>query len=838
MARTIEVTLQINGRDFSGRAFEGAAANVKHLANNMKHAADHGTGLGHALEHMGHHMAHLVEHGAELLTILTGLSAISSFGVLAESVKQAGERMAHLYQQSLLLGMTVQQLRELKYVTDQQGIAWENVETTLRRVGALYGGIQAGSAKMIDKVAAVDPKLEAMLQNATDVASAHEAVVKRLSELPQAQRLAEMKSLGFGRDPTLAREASDYEEREKLREQVRQDMGVITQEQARGAEEFDRSQKRLRTVFSSMAEKIAVDVAPTLTQMVDAIRRFIVANRQIIETRVTEWAKRLAAWAQSVDWNKIGRVIGELTSELGTLIGWIGKVASTLGTVIEALNDFDKWLRHIIPDNMKVGPGAPVQSEVSPPGGNRNPQPGWNRSLYPGGGHRPPTTVPLPPSGAAVGAGTPTTAPAPAVPGPSHWWDPWGRNRGGDLSIGGGQSADAPTPPAGAVILPFGSFRDRLMAGHRQSTNIRDLTGNSVFDRLAAVLSRLTDALFLILGGGEGGSGLGSGAGGGSEGGGYGGGGFARSRYRTGLGGEDRADRAGRVYNPGHGAEDRADRATLEEPPARGFAGSGRSRSKAVEHFRGMAGEVMQRLQRDVPGYSKEDYAAALGNLGHESMGFTAYQEGRPRSGRGGAGWAQWTGPRRRAFEAWAAKRGLDPRNDASSYAFLTSMSGEGRQFRHALDETHRASGFRGKVVAFEQDYEGAGVKGYGSRENYGRLAFNAPEPREISAVGFADARGGHATGAAQAHKMELGRGQVDVNIKLDHTGAATTSVRQHAGGAFALNTGTDMTGRRSFVPGNEMHAEPLREPWQGPKHAPGQNAPTMPIRKSAGGAR
>jgi hypothetical protein len=309
-------------------------------------------------------------------------------------------------------------------------------------------------------------------------------------------------------------------------------------------------------------------------------------------------------------------------------------------------------------------------------------------------------------------------------------------------------------------------------------------------------------------------------------------------------------------------------------------------------------------------------------------MGFTAFQEKNPRSGRGGAGWAQWTGPRRRTFEKWAAARGLDPKDDATSYAFMTSPSGEGREFGKALDAAARRQGLSGKVVAFEESYERAGVKAFGSRTRYAEAALTAkpvapptmdvaaaakapttpppiqvaaavkaqpapreivtpkappqpreivtavkappqpivtvkapaqpreivtreivtpkappqpreivtakaqPAPREISAVGFADARGG--TGPAQAHRMELGRGQVDVRIKLDQAGQATTSVQQHAGGAFALNTGADMTGRRTFVPGSAMHTEPIREPWQSHRHSPDHNAPTEPIRKGA----
>ncbi len=126
---------------------------------------------------------------------------------------------------------------------------------------------------------------------------------------------------------------------------------------------------------------------------------------------------------------------------------------------------------------------------------------------------------------------------------------------------------------------------------------------------------------------------------------------------------------------------------------------------------------IMKNLMTDF-GLTKEQAAGIVANLGHESAGFTAYQEKNPLGGgRGGAGWAQWTGPRRRQFEAWAARNGLDPRSDAASYGFLkhelqTSEAG-------SLAAVRRQSSAHGSMVAFENSFERAGVKNWGSRQRY-----------------------------------------------------------------------------------------------------------------------
>jgi hypothetical protein len=63
--------------------------------------------------------------------------------------------------------------------------------------------------------------------------------------------------------------------------------------------------------------------------------------------------------------------------------------------------------------------------------------------------------------------------------------------------------------------------------------------------------------------------------------------------------------------------------------------------------------------------------AAILGNIVHECAGFTQLQERNPHGGRGGYGWAQWTGPRRRAFEEYCQLNRLAPESDEANYGFL-----------------------------------------------------------------------------------------------------------------------------------------------------------------------
>lgn len=162
-------------------------------------------------------------------------------------------------------------------------------------------------------------------------------------------------------------------------------------------------------------------------------------------------------------------------------------------------------------------------------------------------------------------------------------------------------------------------------------------------------------------------------------------------------------------------------------------AGSGGGNSNAPirgSTFTQKAPGIMKRLQEDF-GLTKEQAAGVMGNLGHESGGLNTLQERNPivPGSRGGYGWAQWTGPRRKAFEKWAADNGhTDLSSDEANYGFL----------KHELRTTHRGAISALKKtgtaeeasVSFEQTYEGAHKdhKAYGSRAKWANRALRAAE--------------------------------------------------------------------------------------------------------------
>lgn len=141
-----------------------------------------------------------------------------------------------------------------------------------------------------------------------------------------------------------------------------------------------------------------------------------------------------------------------------------------------------------------------------------------------------------------------------------------------------------------------------------------------------------------------------------------------------------------------------------------------------ADTFQARASIVVSRLMRDLD-LVKFQAAGIVGNLGTES-GIQAINEIKPVSGRGGFGWAQWTGPRRDAFEAWCKANGLHVTDPEANYGFLLE---ELRTTEApALAALKATTTLEEATRVFEERFERAGVVAMNKRVTFAQMAMAA----------------------------------------------------------------------------------------------------------------
>ncbi|MEM9579052.1 MAG: phage tail tip lysozyme [Pseudomonadota bacterium] len=138
-----------------------------------------------------------------------------------------------------------------------------------------------------------------------------------------------------------------------------------------------------------------------------------------------------------------------------------------------------------------------------------------------------------------------------------------------------------------------------------------------------------------------------------------------------------------------------------------------------------IADRLMADLQEQLE-LEPHQVAGIVGNLAHETAGFRTLQEIAPLvpGSRGGFGYAQWTGPRRRDFEAWAAERGVDPRSYEANRDFLIhelTNTPEGK----VLAQLRGASNAAEATQIFSRVFLRPGIPHMDSRLNWAQRAFD-----------------------------------------------------------------------------------------------------------------
>lgn len=138
---------------------------------------------------------------------------------------------------------------------------------------------------------------------------------------------------------------------------------------------------------------------------------------------------------------------------------------------------------------------------------------------------------------------------------------------------------------------------------------------------------------------------------------------------------------------------------------------------------------LRDKLTKDF-GLSKAQASGVVGNLSAETDGFRLMQEMKPLvpGSRGGYGLAQWTGARRRQFEAFAKSQGKPVSDLDTQYAFLKKEIGGNEAWTgEGLPGFRRTLTPESSALYFRKYFERPGIPNDSRRLHDARQAFNAP---------------------------------------------------------------------------------------------------------------
>src|SRR5690606_33254014 len=148
-----------------------------------------------------------------------------------------------------------------------------------------------------------------------------------------------------------------------------------------------------------------------------------------------------------------------------------------------------------------------------------------------------------------------------------------------------------------------------------------------------------------------------------------------------------------------------------------------------MDTFNKLAPQVIRRLSADLR-LTPQQAAGIVGQLAYESAGLQAINEKNPvvPGSRGGFGWAQWTGPRRRQFEEFAAQNKMQVTDPEANYRFLLHELTNTPESR-VLDAVRAAPDAQAAGRIFTDKFLRPGGPAYDKRESWTERAMNFLTP-------------------------------------------------------------------------------------------------------------
>lgn len=250
--------------------------------------------------------------GVVAIAAVAAAAAAVGLGVaIFEVVKKSAEvglELEHLVEQT---GLTAKTITALKFASDESGKSIEGFDRGMK----LFENTVAAAAEGSDKAAAALKRLGITPKEAlTDLDGALAKVFKRIYDAPPGIEKVSLSTDAFGKRigsnmiPLIEAFHGNLGELIKRADEL----GVTLDEKGiKSLADFQRNMNALQAQAKGLERTFAVEVAPTLTQFLKDLSKFVAENKSTF----TEWGVTVAQVFRGI------RAVAD--SELGTIIKWL-----------------------------------------------------------------------------------------------------------------------------------------------------------------------------------------------------------------------------------------------------------------------------------------------------------------------------------------------------------------------------------------------------------------------------------------------------------------------------------------------------------------------------------
>ena len=233
------------------------------------------------------------------------LVGVAGFGGLAYEMQNYINTTDQLAKTSSRIGVTVEQLQQLRHSADLSGVSADTLETSLTRLNR--GMAASVAAKKPDELAQLMNRLgvsmrdsKGNIRTAADVLPQLANAMMKNTNATTRARMAQTLFGKSGQDMILMLMQGGEAMESQMKALAR--LGIITTEQAAAAEEAQDAQTDMNKAIGGTANAIYAQLLPSLTPVIKQITEWTVANREWVVSGITKAIWDFSAAMKAIDW--------------------------------------------------------------------------------------------------------------------------------------------------------------------------------------------------------------------------------------------------------------------------------------------------------------------------------------------------------------------------------------------------------------------------------------------------------------------------------------------------------------------------------------------------------
>lgn len=264
---------------------------------------------------------------ARPLAAITSIGSVAGIAALSTEWANLGRNIKN---SAANIGMSTSQLQSFQGGAKLAGVSSEAMTSSLQGLGNTMEDAQYGrnqSALMLLNRMGVGLKKTA--EGNWDVGGEMKAIADVISKKknPQTQQLI-ADQLGMGGLLPFLRQGSAGIE--KYEASVKHFGYVMDDSAIKKADEFKQSLSNLDVATDGLKNSVGSALIPAIKPLVDGLAEWIAKNRELIASKIGDWARDFAGWVQGINWKAAGDTATAFITDVGRLFDALGGVKGIL----------------------------------------------------------------------------------------------------------------------------------------------------------------------------------------------------------------------------------------------------------------------------------------------------------------------------------------------------------------------------------------------------------------------------------------------------------------------------------------------------------------------------